>query len=111
MLITGVRTVDTLDWDTTRGDYIVRVEGKLKELKVSEELSRTFMHNPAIPLSLQVALVENLARLTNAAGRPGVIALAGSLVTESQTRYVASAVRMLADYHEKTKPITVIAAP
>jgi hypothetical protein len=111
MMITGVRTVDNLVWDTPRGDLIVRVENKLKELKVSEEVSRTFMHNPAIPLSLQVAIVENLARLTNAAGRPGVIALAGSLVTESQTRYVASAVRMLADYHEKTKPITVIAAP
>jgi hypothetical protein len=111
MIITGVRTVDNLIYDTPRGDLIVRVENKLKELKVSEGVSRTFMHNPAIPLSLQVAIVENLSRLTNAAGRPAVIALAGSLVTESQTRYVASAVRMLAEYHEKTKPITAIAAP
>jgi hypothetical protein len=111
MVMTGVRTVDNLVWDTPRGDLIVRIENKLKEMKVPEATSRAFMHNPAIPLSLQVAIVENLDRLTNTSGRPGVIALAGSLVTESQTRFVASAVRMLANYHEKTKPITAIAVP
>jgi hypothetical protein len=111
MIITGVRTVDNLVWDTPRGDLIVRVETKLKEMKVPEASSRAFMHNPAIPLSLQASIVENLGRLTNASGRAGVIALTGGLVTESQTRFVASAVRMLADYHEKTKPITAVVAP
>jgi hypothetical protein len=111
MIITGVRTVDNLVWDTPRGDLIVRIESKLKEMKVPEASSRAFMHNPAIPLSLQAAMVENLGRLSGASGRAAVIALAGSLMTESQTRFVASAVRMLADYHEKTKPITAIAAP
>jgi hypothetical protein len=111
MILTGVRTIDNLVWDTPRGDLIVRVETKLKELKVSGESSRAFTHNPAIPLSLQVAIVENLARLADASGRTGVIALASGLLTESQTRFVASSVRMLADYDEKTKPITAIAAP
>ncbi len=111
MIITGVRTVDNLVWDTPRGDLIVRVETKLKEMKIPEASSRAFMHNPAIPLSLQVSIVENLTRLSGASGRARVIALAGGLVTESQTRFVASAVRMLADYHEETKPITAIAAP
>ena len=111
MILTGVRTVDNLVWDTPRGDLIVRVETKLKELKVPEETSRAFMPNPAIPLSLRVAIVENLSRLSGASGRAAVIALAGGLVTESQTRFVASAVRMLADYYEKTKPIVAMAAP
>jgi hypothetical protein len=58
-----------------------------------------------------VALVENLARLTNASGRAGVITLASGFVTESQARFAASAVRMLADYHEKNTPIIALAAP
>jgi hypothetical protein len=80
------------------------------EDKVPEESSRAFTHNPAIPLSLQVALVENLARLADASGRAGVITLASDLLTESQARFIASSVRMLADSHEKTKPITALAA-
>jgi len=32
MIITGVRTVDNLVWDTLRGDLIVRIETKLEEL-------------------------------------------------------------------------------
>jgi hypothetical protein len=111
MIMTGVRATDNLVLDTPRGDLLVRVETNLNGIKVPEGSSRVFMHNPALPLSLQVAIVENLDRLTNAAGRANVIALAGGLVTESQTRFVASAVRMLADYHEKTKPSSAIAAP
>jgi hypothetical protein len=111
MIMTSVRATDNLVLDTPRGDLLVRVETNLNGIKVPEGSSRAFMHNPALPLSLQVAIVENLDRLTNAAGRANVIALAGGLVTESQTRFVASAVRMLADYHEKTKPSSAIAAP
>ncbi len=111
MIITGVRTVDNLVWDTPRGDLIVRVETKLEELKVPREQVSLFTHNPAIPLSLQVAVVENLSRLAEVSGRGDVVWLMGSVATESQARFVATSVRMLAEYHEKQKPITAIAAP
>ena len=111
MILTGVRVTDNLVWDTPRGDLIVRVETKLKELHVSEESSRTFTHNNAIPLSVQVGLVEHLAQLQDVSGRAAVIDLAGSLVTESQARFVAHAVRMLVDYHTKKTPIVALAAP
>jgi hypothetical protein len=58
-----------------------------------------------------VAVVENLSRLANAKGREDVIWQMGTVVTESQARFIATSVRMLAEYHEKKRPITAIAAP
>ena len=98
-------------WDTPKGDLIVRVETKLQEMKVPREQISVFTHNPAIPLSLQVAVVENLSRLSEVPGRGDVVVLMGNVVMESQARFLATSVRMLVDYHEKTKPITAVAAP
>jgi hypothetical protein len=111
IILTGVRTMDNLVWDTPRGDLIVLVENKLQELQVSPTQRSLFMHNPAMPLSLQVAVVENLDRLKNVKGREDVIGQIGSVATESQARFLATSVRMLAEYHEKQKPITAVAAP
>jgi hypothetical protein len=111
IILTGVRTMDNLVWDTPRGDLIVRVENKLQELKVSPTQRSLFMFNSAIPLSLQVAVVENLGRLTNVTGREQVVSQMGSVATESQARFLATSVQMLAEYHEKKKPITAMAAP
>jgi hypothetical protein len=111
IILTGVRTTDNLVWDTPRGDLIVRVEDKLQELQVPKAQSSAFTHNPAIPLSLQVAVVENLGRLGGVQGRGNVVSLMGGVETESQARFLATSIRMLADYHEKKKPITAMAVP
>jgi hypothetical protein len=111
IILTGVRTMDTLVWDTPRGDLIVRVENRLQELKVSPTQKSLFLNNPALPSSLQVAIVENLARLTDVRGRSQVVILAGTAATESQSRFLATSLRMLAEYHEKKKPLTAVAAP
>ena len=111
IILTGVRTMDNIVWDTPRGDLIVRVENKLQELKVSPGQRSMFLHNPALPLSLQVAIVENLGRLTNVSGRGDMVALAGTVATESQARFLATSIRMLAEYHEKKKPLTVMTVP
>jgi hypothetical protein len=110
MIITGVRTMDDLVWDTPRGDLVVRVETKLEELKVPRDQITCVSHNPAVPLSLQVSVVENLSRLSGVTGRGDAVRLLCAAVTESQARFLATAVRMLADYHEKKKPITAMAA-
>lgn len=111
IILTGVRSMDNLVWDTPRGDLIVRVENKLQELQVPKAQASAFTHNPAIPLSLQVAVVENLGRLGGVSGRGDMVGLMGSVETESQTRFLATSVRMLADYHEKKKPITAMSVP
>jgi hypothetical protein len=111
IILTGVRTTDNLVWDTPRADLVVRVEEKLENLKVAPAQKNLFMNNPAIPLSLQVAIVENLDRLANVRGRSQVVTLAGSAATESQSRFLATSLRMLIEYHEKKKPLTAVAAP
>lgn len=111
MIITSTVAVNNLVWDTPRADLIVRVAKKLQEMQVPEEQIQQFMHNAAIPLSVQVALVEHLTRLSGASGRTGVIGLVGGVLSESQARFLAGAVRMLADYHEKQQPIIALAAP
>ncbi|MGE0821180.1 MAG: hypothetical protein AB7G75_06995 [Candidatus Binatia bacterium] len=111
MLITGVKAVDNLVWDTPRGDLIVRVDTKLQEIKVPPGQASLFTRNAALPLSLQVAVVENLSRLPEIPGRADVVGLLGSVTTESQARFLATTVQMLADYHEKKKPLAAIAAP
>jgi hypothetical protein len=111
IILTGVRSMDNLVWDTPRGDLIVRVENKLQELQVMPTQKSLFLNNPALPLSLQVAIVENLGRLGGVSGRNEVVALAGAATTESQTRFLATSIRMLAEYHEKKKPVTAMAVP
>lgn len=111
IILTGVRTMDNLVWDTPRGDLIVRVEDKLQELQVPKAQSSAFTHNPAIPLSLQVAVVENLGRLGGVPRRGDMVGLMGSVETESQARFLATSIRMLAEYHEKKKPITAMTVP
>jgi len=111
MIITGVRVTDNLVWDTPRGDLIVRVNTKLEELQVPKKQIHAFMHNHAIPLSLQVAVVENLSRLSGVSGRGNVAVLMGQVATESQARFLATSLRMLAEYHEQQKPLTAIGAP
>jgi hypothetical protein len=111
MVITGVRTVDDLVWDTPRGDLIVDVEKKLGEIGVPAGQVSAFTHSSVMPLSLQVAAVENLRRLGDVPGRRDVVVAIAGAATEPQVRFFATALRMLADYHEKQKPIAAIAVP
>ena len=111
MIITSTVAVNNLIWDTPRADLIVRVTKKLQELQVPEDRIQQFMHNAAIPLSVQVALVEHLTRLSGVSGRAGVIGLMDVVLSESQARFLAGSVRMLADYHETQQPIVALAAP
>ena len=111
LIISGISTTDQLIWDTTRGDLIVRVQTKLEGMKIPPERIAVFTHSPALPLSLQVAVVETLGRLEGVPGRDRVVALIAAAISESQARFLATTLRMLADYHEKQTPLTAIAAP
>jgi hypothetical protein len=78
---------------------------------VPKAQSTAFTHNPAIPLSLQVAVVENIGRLVGVSGRGDLVGLIGTVETESQARFLSTSIRMLAEYHEKKKPISAMTVP
>ena len=79
-------------------------------MKVPGEQVSAFTHNAAIPLSLQLAVVGTLGRLGDVPGRAALVAMMAGAASESQTRFLATSLRMLADYHQNRKPITAIAA-
>jgi hypothetical protein len=110
MAITATRVVSTWVWDTPKADLILMDQKKLEELKVPESSINAFMHNQAFPLSVQVAFVEDLVRVSGVPGSAGIVALAATAESEDQARFLASALDMLANYHQTQTPLRQIIA-
>jgi hypothetical protein len=108
--ITGTRIVSTWVWDTPRADLIVMNQNKLEELSIPDATIKTFMRNLAYPLSVQTAFVEDLTRVRNVAGVTQVVELASTAQSEDQARFLADALDMLANYHQRQTPLTSIVA-
>jgi len=108
MLITGVEVTDDLVYQTPRADLILLVEKKLKKLGLSDSEIAAFSHNPAIPLSLQVAAVRDLESLGPIPGRHSTAVALSNLITEYQVRFLVTSIRMLAEWGQQKSPITGI---
>ncbi|MBV8453950.1 MAG: hypothetical protein JOZ29_16995, partial [Deltaproteobacteria bacterium] len=106
--ITATRIVSTWVWDTPRADLIVMNQNKLKELHVPEQNIKAFMRNPAFPLSVKTAFVEDLTHLGDVPGVLGVVALANTAKSEDQARFLTDALDMLAKYHQRQTPLVQI---
>jgi hypothetical protein len=107
--ITGTRIVSTWVWDTPRADLIVKNRDTLEGLGLPEHSIDSFMRNPAYPLSVQTAFVEDLTHLRGVAGVPDVLALAATAESEDQARFLAAALDMLVNYHKTQTPLTSVA--
>jgi hypothetical protein len=105
MAITATRVVSTWVWDTPKADLIVRDEKALQQLTVPETVIRKFMRNPVFPLSVQTEFITNLGRLSGVPGSVNAVALASTVDSEEQARFLTSAVGMLARYNETQTPI------
>jgi len=108
--ITGTRIVSTWVWDTPRADLIVMNQNKLEELSIPDATIKNFMRNPAYPLSVQTAFVEDLTHVRDVAGVTQVVELANTAQSEDQARFLADALDMLANYHRTQTPLTSIVA-
>ncbi len=108
--ITGTRIVSTWVWDTPRADLIVMNQNKLEELSIPEATIKNFMRNPAYPLSVQTAFVEDLTHVRDVAGVTQVVESASTAQSEDQARFLADALDMLANYHRTQTPLTSIVA-
>jgi hypothetical protein len=111
MIITGVEFTDDTVYQTPRGDLILLVQKKLKKVGLSDEEIATFTHNPAIPLSLQVAAVKDLEALGNIPGRHAAAVELGNVMTEYQARFLVTSLKMLDQWGQQRSPITRIRAP
>jgi hypothetical protein len=105
MAITATRVVSTWVWDKPKADLIVQDEKSLQQLTVPDAVIRKFMRNPVFPLSVQTEFITNLGRLSGVSGSVDAVALASTVDSEEQARFLTSAVGMLARYNEMQTPI------
>src|SRR5215469_3427786 len=95
MAITATRVVSQWVWDTPRADLIVMIRKKLEALLVPQQQIKAFMSNPAFPLSVQTAFVEDLTRLARVPGVLRTVTLAITADSEEQARFLTAALGAL----------------
>jgi hypothetical protein len=106
MAITLTRTwVSDLVWDVNPGDLNVRAQKQLEELGVPSDTIERFLRQKAFTLTTRTALLQALAVLGPGPGRVDVVPWALTAKSDSQARFIAGAVMILADYHKTKDPI------
>jgi len=108
LAITGTSATRDLIYDTPRGDLVVKNETALSAMGASDLQIRALQAAPGFTLSLQTELVEQLGKLGGVAGRPAVVALAGTLKTSDQALFLVRGVRILALQHAQS-PLAEVA--
>jgi hypothetical protein len=99
--------VSDLVWDMTPGDLRVRMDKRLKELGVTQEPIDRFLYQKSFTHTIRLALVDSLYALGAGPGRPDVIAWALTAESETQARFMAGSVAILARHHQAV-PVTKV---
>jgi hypothetical protein len=99
--------VSDLVWDMTPGDLRVRMETHLKGLGVAQDPTDRFLRQKSFTHTIRLALVDSLVALGPGPGRPDVIDWALTATSETQARFMAGSLAILARHHQAT-PITTI---
>jgi hypothetical protein len=97
--------VSDLVWDMTPGDLRVRMEGQLKGLGVEQEPIDRFLRQKWFTNTIRLALADSLVALGPGPGRPDVIAWALTAESETQARFMAGSVAILARHHQTARPV------
>jgi hypothetical protein len=106
MAITLTRTwVSDLVWDMNPGDLNVRAQKQLEELGVPSDIIDRFLRQKSFTLTTRTALLEALVALGPGPGRIDVIPWALTAKSDTQARFIAGSVMILADYHKTKDPI------
>jgi len=109
LAVAGTNFSNDLVWETPRGDLIVRNAALLAGMQVPDSAIRALQQSPGVTLSMQTSLIVHLAALDGVAGRPDVVAFAGTAKDVDQGLFIVRAVRQLATHH-KTQRLASIGA-
>ena len=99
--------VSDLVWDMTPGDLRVRMDTHLKGLGVAQDPIDRFLRQPSFTHTIRLALVDSLVALGPGPGRTDVVDWALTATSETQARFMAGSVAILARHHQAT-PITKV---
>ena len=111
IIISGVEFTNDLVYEKPKGDLILFVQHKLDNMGLSEGEIATFISNSAVPLSLQVSVVEDLKSLGDIPGRRAAAVALGNVMTVYQARFLATSLHMLNKWGQQKSPITQIQVP
>jgi hypothetical protein len=111
IIISGTEFTNDLVYQKPKGDLILFVQHKLQNVGLSEGEIASFISNSAVPLSLQVSVVEDLIGLGATPGRRAVAVALGNVMTEYQARFLATSLHMLNRWGQQKSPITRIQVP
>jgi hypothetical protein len=111
IVISGVEFTNDTVYQKPKGDLILLVQKKLQNMGLSQEEIASFISNSAIPLSLQVSVVEDLKGLGDIPGRRAAAVALGNMMTEYQARFLATSLNMLNRWGQQKSPITRIQVP
>jgi hypothetical protein len=100
--------VSDLVWDLSPGDLDVRMDKQFQAMGVAQDIIDRFLRQPQYTRTIRVVLAESLAALPPGAGRAPVVDWALTAESETQARFMAGAVAVLADYHRSVAPITTL---
>ena len=89
----------------TPGDLRVLMEKHLKEFGVAQDPIDRFLRQPNFTHTIRLALVDSLRALGPGPGRTDVVDWALTASSETQARFMAGSVAILARHHQAT-PIT-----
>ena len=87
IIISGVEFTNDMVYQKPKGDLIIFVQNKLQNLGLSQGEIATFISNSAVPLSLQVSVVEDLKGLGEIPGRRASAVALGNMMRS--TRHVS----------------------
>jgi hypothetical protein len=92
--VSATATVSNLVWERSPQDIRTLHEGKLAAMGIAGDTIRQFVTNRWFTPTLSVPLVAALEEMPTAKGRAAVVALASSVGSEGEARFVLNAVTM-----------------
>ena len=107
----GVSATNRAIWDTPAGDLINNANATFGRTGASTEQVQALMRNTQYSLSSLTALAFGIQRLEGVTGRDALVVFAAVAETQDEVHFAASAVNMLARYHEAVSPLSRVSAP
>src|SRR5207249_6578023 len=106
--ISGTATVSNLVWEKSPADVRTINETKLASMGVGADTIRAFVTNRWLTPTLSVPFVEHLAQIPAAKGRAAVVALASTVASEGEARFMLNAVSMARQISTERDPVVAL---
>ena len=106
--ISTTATVSNLVWDRSPEDIRSINETALTSMGAAPETVRAFVTNRWFTPTLSVPFVESLARMPQAKGRPALVALAGTVKSEGEARFLRNVASMASRVGTGPDPVVAL---